>query len=74
MSHFRFHIWIQRGHVRIHVFSSRGKTKTLNLFFSVTVVIVIVLLLPSVEQAPVALVTTVDPLFKLKYYQKFAYC
>jgi len=34
--YFRFQIWIQRGQVtKIHLFSSRSKTKSLNVFFNV---------------------------------------
>ena len=36
IAYFRFQIWIRRGQIiKITLFSSRGKTKSLNLFFSV---------------------------------------
>jgi len=48
MAYFGFKIWIQRGQIiNTYLFSSRGKTHILNLFFSV--IIVIVPLLPFVK-------------------------
>jgi hypothetical protein len=74
MAYFRFQIWIQRGQIiKIYLFSSRCKTHILNLFFSVIIVIVIVPLLPFVKFAPVALLTTIDPLFVLNSDQKCEY-